>query len=304
MHTFSPVVSPPATFAAAQSVRLVALISWQFTCEGPGTFRQLMQNLDVAMFGTVADVGHPPLSDTGHLQVELQDRLGASETVWYRGPLVQYNLTRDNLGPYHSADQARRVTPETGAEDVSYAAAFEAGRLLAAADARFAQSIMRWRRESYKQSARASTIGALNQRLTLGLPATLAETLHTPISPIIGTAATQAVVAGGPPLADAYGLGKVSGAVGMNPADLASAWNLGSAAEAANLLGADPGALGAVVSAPAQTAREDTTLAEVAADTAGLDRLAAARAQAVANAVTTLAGAAPAAPEAATPGGA
>jgi hypothetical protein len=295
------VVSLPLTYVGPRSVRLVALTSWQFTCQGPGTFRQLMQNLDVAMFGTVADIGHPALSDTGHLQIELQDRLGASEQVWYRGPLVPYNLTRDDLGPYHSADQARRVTPETGAEDVSYAAAFEAGRLLAAADPRFAQSIMRWRRESYKQSARASTIGALSQRLTLALPDTLAQTLHTPITPIVGTAATQAVVASGPPLADAYGLAKVSGSPGLNPAELASAWNLASPTEAANLLGADPGTLGAVVSTPAQTVRVDTTLAQVAADTAGLGRLASARAQAVANATATLSAAPPAAPDTATP---
>ena len=293
VHTFSPVIGQPLRYVPPASVRLVALTSWQFTCEGPGTFRQLMQNLDVAMLGTVADIGHPPLSDTGHLPIELQDRLGASEAVWYRGPLVPYNLTRDDLGPYHSADQARRVTPETGAEDVSYATAFEAGRLLAAADARFAQAIMRWRRESYKQSARASTIGALAERLPLGLPPTLAETLHTPITPIVGTAATQAVVQDAPPLADAYGLAKVRGATGMSPADLASAWQLGSPAEAADLLGADPGTLGAVVSAPAQTTRADTTLAAVAADTAGLDRLAAARAQAVANAATTLGAATP-----------
>jgi hypothetical protein len=301
VHTFSPVIPLPVQFPAGPKVRLVALTSWQFTCEGPGTFRQLMQNLDVAMLGTVAEVGHPPLADTGHLQIELQDRLGASEAVWYRGPGVPYNLTRDPNGPYHSADQARRVTPETGAEDVSYAAAFEVGRLLAAADPRFAQAIMRWRRESYKQSARASTIGAMAQRLTLDLPGTLAETLHTPVSPIIGTAAAQAVAASGPPLADAYGLAKVSGATGMNPANLAAAWNLSSAGEAADLLGADPGTLGAVATPPAPTTREDTTLAEVAADTAGLARLAAARAQAVANATTTLAAAAP---ETTTPGGA
>ncbi len=82
-----------------------------------------------AMFGNVANPGHLPLSDTGHLQIALDDRLGAVEQVWYRGPLVPYQLTRDPLGPYHSADQARRVTPETGAEDISYAAAFEVGRL-------------------------------------------------------------------------------------------------------------------------------------------------------------------------------
>jgi hypothetical protein len=291
VHEFTSEIEAPIEFVIAQKVRLVALTSWQFTCEGPGTFRELMQNLDVQMLGTVADIGHPALSDTGHLQIELQDRLGAEEQVWYRGPLVPYNLTRDPLGPYHSADQARRVTPETGAEDVSYAAAFEVGRLLAAADARFAQAIMRWRRESYKQSARASTIGALAARFPLNLPATLAETLHTPVTPIIGTAATEAVVNSGPPLADAYGIDKIQGAPGLDPGNLAEAWSLPSSTDAAGLLGADPGTLGAVVSTPAQTARGDTTLGAVAADTAGLERLSSARAQAVSNATTTLGGA-------------
>jgi hypothetical protein len=289
-HTFAPVLEPIYGFVEPAKVRLVALTSWQFTSEGPGPFRTLMQNLNVAMLGTVAELGHPPLCDTGHLQIALQDRLGASEAVWYRGPLVPYTLTRDALGPYHAADQARRATPETGAEDVSYAAAFEVGRLLAAADARFAQSIMQWRRESYKQSARASTIAAFGARMTLALPATLAETLHTPIAPIAATAAATAVVASNPPIADAYGQTVVGGAVGLNPVNAAAAWNV-SAVQATTLLGGDPGTLGIVVDPPAQTARPNTTLGAVAADTAGLDRLSAARTLAVSNATTTLGGA-------------
>ncbi|MGD0452781.1 MAG: hypothetical protein ABSB69_04230 [Solirubrobacteraceae bacterium] len=290
VHTFSPPLHTPIFHVPAKKVRLVALTSWQFTCEGPGTFRELMQNLDVAMLGTVTDVGHPPLTDTGHLQMRLQDRLGASESVLYRGPLVPFNLTRDPFVAYHSADQARRVTPETGAEDISYAAAFEVGRLLAAGDARFAQAIMRWRRESYRQSARASTIAVIAKRSSLVLPPTLAQTLHEPITPMVGGAATQAVVQGHPPIADAYGLQRVGSAPGLNPAHLAAAWNLASDAEAASLLGEDPGTLGAVVATPPQTARADTTLDTVAADTSGLARLAAAREQAIANAKTTLGG--------------
>jgi hypothetical protein len=295
VHTFSPVIPRPVQVVASEQVRLVALTSWQFTCEGPGTFRELMQNLDVAMLGTIADPGGgqgagPSLADTGHLQLQLQDRLGATEPVWYRGPLVPYNLTRDPLGPYHSADQARRVAPETGSEDISYAAAFEAGRLLAAADPRFAQAIMAWRRESYKQSARASTITSIASRVPLQLPPTLAETLHTPVTPAVAAAATRAVVASGPPIADAYGLTQVQQAAGLDSANLAEAWNLASSADAEALLGGDPGTLGAVVTQPAQTVRGDTTLSAVAADADGLDRLAAARQQAVANAKNTLGG--------------
>ncbi len=289
VHVFGSKVQSPLHHVPPRKVRLVALTSWQFTCEGPGTFRELMQNLDVAMLGSVAELGHPALSDTGHLQMRLQDRLGASESVWYRGPFVPFNLTRDPLGPYHSADQARRVTPETGAEDISYASAFEVGRLLAAGDARFAQAIMRWRRESYKQSARASTIAVIAKRSSLVLPP-LPEALHAPITPIVGYAATRAVADSQPPLADAYGLEKVQGAVGLDPANLAAAWDLGSEGEARSLLGGDPGTLGAVVQTPTQTVRANTTLGGVAADAADLDRLASARAQAIANATTTLGG--------------
>ena len=173
-------IADPATvsnvgFAPDGSARLVALTSWQFTCEGPGSFRDLMEALDDAMFGTVTPPCHPPVTDTGHIPITVQDRAGAPENVLYRGPLVPYPLTRDPLGPYHSADQARRVAPESGTEDISYACAFEVGRLLAAADGRLAQAMMRWRRETYQQSARLSTITAADERIALNLPATAAE---------------------------------------------------------------------------------------------------------------------------------
>lgn len=275
-------------FAPAQQVRLVALTSWQFTCEGPGTFRELMQGLDDAMFGTVAKTGQPPLTDTGHMPITLQDRAGMTENVLYRGPLVQYQLTRDPNGPYHSADQARRVAPESGTEDISYAAAFEVGRLLAAADGRLAQSLMRWRRESYKQSARASTINAAAQRLALNLPATLAEQLHTPISPRAAAAATVAVTAAHLPLGDPYGLRRIANVPGLNAAQVAATWQLPSAAAAGALLGGDPSSLGAAVTPPVQTLRVDTTIDAVAADAAGLARLSAARSQTVSNAEAIL----------------
>lgn len=288
-HTIAPAVEGPGRIPDfLNETSLIVLTSWKFTCEGPGPFRKLMQNLDVAMFGTVQDIGHPALGDTGHLQMTLQDRLGASESVWYRGPLVPWQLTRDDLGPYHSADQCRRVTPETGAEDISYAAAFEIGRLLAAADPRLAKALMQWRRESYKQSARASTIRAFNSRVPLDLPAGLAEQLHISIVPKAAASAIDSVVASGPIIADAQGLDAVSGAPGLSPVQLAFAWNLSSPNEAETLLAGTGGTLGAAVSAPRRTSRPDTTLGAVASDTGGLDRLSAARDRIVENATGLL----------------
>jgi hypothetical protein len=267
-------------------VWLVALTSWQFTSEGPQTFRYLMEHLDVSMFGTAPVSGHPPLTDTGHLPIALQDRLGATEQVLYRGPLVPYNLTRDTLGPYHSADQARRVTPETGSEDISYAAAFEVGRLLAAADPRLAQALMRWRRESYKQSARQSTIEELSGRIPLNLPATVDEQLHTAVSPAVALSTTQSIAASNLPVADVHGLKDVQSAPGLQAPGLATAWQI-SSLEATSILG-EPGTLGVVAEPPPTSPRTDTTLANVAADTAGLTRLSTARDQVEENATRFL----------------
>lgn len=275
-------------FVPPVQARLVALTSWQFTCEGPGTFRELMQGLDDAMFGTVTSAGQPALTDTGHMPMQLQDRAGIAEDVLYRGPLVQLQLTRDPLGPYHSADQARRVTPETGTEDISYAAAFEVGRLLAAADGRLAQALMRWRRESYKQSARASTIVAANARVNLDLPAALAEQLHTPIMPRAANAAASAVSAANLPAGDPHQTQTTAHLPGLQAAALAAAWQL-TPATAAAMLG-DPGTLGTPAAAPPQTPRSDTTLAAEAADGTGLARLAAARRQLLDNTATLLGG--------------
>lgn len=289
VHTFSPPFRGIPVYPIFNlQTSLVVLTSWKFTCEGPGPFRKLMQNLDDAMFGTVQDIGHPAMSDTGHLQINLDDRLGATEQVWYRGPLVPWQLTRDNLGPYHSADQCRRVTPETGAEDISYAAAFEVGRLLAAADPRLARALMSWRRESYKQSARASTIGEFNSRLPLGLPASLAQQLHTPIVPLAQASAVDRVVLSGPIIADAHGFTQVAQQPGLQAAQVAQAWKLASAAEAQSILSGTGGALGAAVEAPAQTPRANTTLSIVAADSTGLERLTSVRTQTIQNATSIL----------------
>lgn len=283
---------PPSTVAIGINAtfvrpvaRLVLLHSWQFTVSGPGTFRSLMQRLDVGMIGKVKDVGQPALTDTGHLRLPLLDRAGQTEICWFRGPLVPWELTRDPLGPYHSADQCRRATPETGAEDVSYAAAFEVGRQLAMADARLAQELMRWRRESYRQAGRADVIVQIQKAISLDLPATLAEKLQVALPPLVSVSAATAVVSGAPSIADRFGIDAASKTIGMDPQTVSEVWGLASAVEAQAILGGNPGTLGTVVAAPPQTARPNVTLDQVAADTTSLQRLGVARDRLVTNAI-------------------
>jgi hypothetical protein len=260
--------------------RLVLLHSWLYETIGDNNFRGLMQNLDVGLIGKVKEKNHPPITDTAHIHLEVTERSGSSEIAWYRGPLVPFQLTRDTAGPYHSADQCRRATVETGVEDISYAAAFEVGRLLAAADPRLAQELMRWRREAFKQSSRADSVSLAQTSLAVAVPLDL----NTPVAPVLSVQAVARAAQGIGPVADPYGFGKIGNVVGLNPAAVQQAFQLNSPAEAVSLLGGDGGALGIAVAPVAQTARPDTTLDAVAADTASLDRLQTARNRAIDNA--------------------
>lgn len=272
---------------ASPKVRLVALANWQFACEGKGTFRELMQGLDDAMFGTLAETGHPALTDSGHLKLTLQDRAGAPEDVWYRGPLVPAQLSRDPLGPYHCADQARRVTPDTGTEDITYAAAFEVGRLLAIADKRFAQCAAGWRREAFKQSARGSTLQVLTARAGLGFAQ---NQLHMPMTGVFSAQAASSLTQSALPIADAYGLAKIASAPGLQPNMIATAWPGVTQLNAAEMLGAGAYTLGATVSLPEATVNTTVTFNGVLGDSAGLARLTQARQQILDNATIQLGG--------------
>lgn len=261
-------VASPYYHVFIETQQLVLLHSWTFECTGVGTFRDYVQRINVSTMGTVEEQGHPPVIDTGHIPITVMDRAGVQENVWYRGPFVPMPLTRDPL-TYHSADQCRRVTPETGAEDISYAAAFECGRLMAAADPRLGQELMRWRREPYRQSVRIDSLLAIQA----AIPLDQTLEIHKPVVPVVAANAAGSIVSGVKQIGDKYGLGAVSRAPGLDPVQLQQAWNLSSVAEATRILGGEPGATGAVVTAPAQTVRTATTLDQVAADTASLNRL-------------------------------
>jgi hypothetical protein len=211
--------------------RLVLLYTWTFTAAAAGgSFRELAEALNADLIGLHA----PGVTDTGHRPLTLHDRAGGDQTAWYRGPLVSRPLARDPLGPYHAADQALRVSPETGAEDISYAAAFELGRLLGAADGRLAQELMGWRREAYQAAARSSVAGTVwhDVPAIATPPATAVATGMT--SPVALTMVERAGSGAGQS-ADLTLAQAVRAAPGLNPRSLATAWNL-SPGDAGRLL--------------------------------------------------------------------
>ncbi|WP_426595716.1 hypothetical protein ACPPVS_08910 [Cellulomonas sp. McL0617] len=265
-------------FVLHPKARLVLLHSWTFVCEGDGTFRQLMQGLDVAMAGEVAPSSTLAVADTGHIRIDVVDRLGAPEQSWYRGPFVSQPVSRDPLGPYHSADQARRVVAETGAENISYASAFEVGRLLAAADGRLAQELMRWRRGAYRSSTQDTS------RSTLVAAMRLVE-VTDPLDPVALRFAVDVltkVTAGIGPLGDPLLRERVLSSPLLGADALTSTFGLRSKDAIRTLLGADAGLTGAVALPPLGKVPPTSTLDQILKDSVGLAALAEVRSNAIA----------------------
>jgi hypothetical protein len=129
--------------------RFVVLQHWSFTCAEGGDFQTLMSKLHVGLLGTPPADEPPPgyeVADTGHTVIDHVTRRGDPARAWYRGPFVPREVTRPAAGtPYRAADKIRRVA-EDGREDLSIAAAFELGRLLALSDERFLSLLQAWRR--------------------------------------------------------------------------------------------------------------------------------------------------------------
>jgi hypothetical protein len=213
---------PAGAIGISGKTRLILLYSWTFTAaparKGGGSFKELSQNLNAGLIAAATTI-------TGHTTLQLQDRAGGTQSVQYRGPLSPQPVARDDLGPYHSADQALRIAADSGTEDVSYSASFEVGRLLGAADARLAQELMRWRREAYLRAARSDVATSVWK----DVPA-----IATPqqdaidsglVAPVSLTVFERAGSGAGAP-ADITGAQVASFAPGLDPQRLAAAWNL------------------------------------------------------------------------------
>jgi hypothetical protein len=160
---------PIGLYAKEKVLRFPVLAHWSFTTSEGATFETLMQDLDVGLLGTLpvppkAEPGKPlppPQPDTapevvqtGHVGLDHRTRRGDALRAWYRGPCVPVATARDGAGSAkplplaHAADQLRRVVPD-GREDVTLAAAFEIGRLLALSQLSVVSALLRFRAEQY-----------------------------------------------------------------------------------------------------------------------------------------------------------
>jgi hypothetical protein len=154
---------PSPALAPHSLVRLLSLASFSFAVTGddesftalgrrtvgePSTLRWSPPRLaagDSSPVGRALEAGFVPVA---------HDRAsGGPLTSWYRGPLVPYPAPLRIDTPLRSSDGAIRFEPEMGLLDVSYAAAWQLGRLLALQSREFSSALMAWRRRARRDAA-------------------------------------------------------------------------------------------------------------------------------------------------------
>jgi hypothetical protein len=161
----SYLVDKPTWPDGVTTVRLASLTSWAFTSQPDGAdFTALMKNLYAGQsgggdglrlrlpltgatqpLGTAAGDAAAALSQ-GYAPLHYETRVGDQTYGWYHGPLVPHPLARLTAGTaFASAAAATIYDPGSGTFDLSYAACWATGRLMALRDRAYATAQQRVR---------------------------------------------------------------------------------------------------------------------------------------------------------------
>ena len=163
-------VDNPAWPAGKTTVRLPSLVSWSFTSEALGAdFSQLMANLVAGQTtggeglrlrlkppDPVGSVTKDSAEDharkalgQGYAPLHYETRTGDQTFAWYHGPFVPHPVPPISAGTPFTPGSAAAATiydSNSGTFDLSYAAAWELGRMLALSDRAYTTSQQRARK--------------------------------------------------------------------------------------------------------------------------------------------------------------
>ncbi|RTQ50297.1 hypothetical protein EJV47_11780 [Hymenobacter gummosus] len=116
------------------------------------TFRELVHALQPGTLRLPGRGVAENLLGAGFLPLAHQFRDGQQLVSWYHGPLIPATSTAaDAPQPVRAADALLRYHPSTGLLDVSYAAAWELGRLLGLSSKAFSVALYNWKRSVAQQ---------------------------------------------------------------------------------------------------------------------------------------------------------
>ena len=109
-----------------------------------------------AVVQSMLALGYVPMSHVTRVESATAGGAAVQTVSWYRGPLVpaggfvaDIDFSAETTGQpaFYSADQLLRFDPNVGMYDVSYAMAWELGRLVALANKDFSVALYRWKKQ-------------------------------------------------------------------------------------------------------------------------------------------------------------
>lgn len=132
-------------------VRLVTLKSWRFACVTvTQNFLGLLQHLDSEPAVLRLPLSNNPVADgylsQGYVAVPYTPRKGSPTVAWYRGPLIPCASGPSADPDARAADTLLRYDPALDMFDISYAAAWERGRLLLLQSKAVSVALYNWKR--------------------------------------------------------------------------------------------------------------------------------------------------------------
>ena len=163
---------PPA--ASAGRIRLACLATWNFhTLEEPLSFGECLSALDRRPLRPSGDVpAWSPGEDyvaaafeMGYAPMPHRERDGGLAVSWYRGPFTPLAVPRTVTLPLDGSDAALIEDLRTQLLDVSYAAAWQIGQLLALQDRAFSTALYRWKIATRRDAVASVERDLLSQRL-------------------------------------------------------------------------------------------------------------------------------------------
>lgn len=158
------------TFDGSKNLRLAVLKSWTFFSMGqPATFVNQLEALNdrkpdgPPALNTNIRLEYPGTNtviagalEMGYVPLNEILRTAGKTVSWYRGPLLPYLIPEGQLKlPIPSPDAAMIFDPTTGMLDVSYAAAWSIGRLIALQDTAFSMALYNWKKGLDQQVSNA-----------------------------------------------------------------------------------------------------------------------------------------------------
>jgi hypothetical protein len=174
---------PPGVFHEDAYLRMAVLTSWTFFStgesatfvdgllelngrddpEGPtdavNTDLRLLYSGSNPVVEGALKMGYVPLNETL--------RTAGRTVSWYRGPCAPYSITKPGIKlPIASPDQATVFDPTTGMFDLSYAAAWTLGRMLALQDTAFSTELYNWKKGQMQLAIKAVEDQILSQHFS------------------------------------------------------------------------------------------------------------------------------------------